>query len=388
MEKKKFQTLNVLSISAGHLFHDIYSSFTAPILPLLIQRFSMSYSLAALLTLFQQIPNLLNPFLGIWADRVNVRIFIIIAPAITGIAMSLLGASPGYVFAAILLLVAGIGSSFFHVPTPVMIRQVSGDKLGKGMSWYMFGGEIARTLGPLIILGAISLWGAEGTYRLIPFGILASVILYFRLKTGDSVHATTSQNVTTGLWATFKEHLPLFLIIIGILTFRSILRVSITIFLPTYMEVIGVGWQKGTVYLSVVEIAAAAGTLFWGSISDKMGRRNALLIMTASAPFLMLGFLKSHGWMMILFLILMGFFLLGITPVLLALVQDRARVRQAFVNGLFMSISSESSSLASLVIGGLSDWVGIEQAFHIAAYLSPLAVPFVLMIKRSPKKVK
>ncbi len=243
------------------------------------------------------------------------------------------------------------------------------------MSFYMFGGEIARTLGPLIILGAISLWGMEGTYRLIPFGLAASVILYFRFKSSDIGKVTETLRGSPGLWTTFREHLPLFLVIIGILTFRAIMRVSITVFLPTYMEAIGEGWQKGTIYLSVVEISAAAGTLFWGSISDKIGRRNALLIITSVTPFLMFGFVESRGWLMVLFLILMGFFLLGITPILLALVQERARVRQAFINGIFMTVSFESSSSAVLVIGGLSDWVGIEQAFHIAAYMAPLAIP-------------
>ena len=50
------------------------------------------------------------------------------------------------------------------------------------MSFYMIGGEIARTLGPLIILGAISIWGLEGSIKLLPFAILASVIIYIKLK--------------------------------------------------------------------------------------------------------------------------------------------------------------------------------------------------------------
>ena len=46
----------------------------------------------------------------------------------------------------------------------------------------MLGGELARTLGPLIILAAISLWGFEHTYKLIPLSVGTSILLWFKLK--------------------------------------------------------------------------------------------------------------------------------------------------------------------------------------------------------------
>ena len=175
-EGKRFQFGNVLTISFGHLIHDIYTSFLAPILPLLIEKLSISYALAGFLTFVQRVPSLLNPFVGIIVDRVSVRYFVIVAPTIAAVSMSLLGAAPHYVVLVILLFVTGIGSALFHVPGPVMIKHVSGDRIGKGMSFFMFGGEIARTVGPLTILGAVSLWGLERTYKLIPLGVAASLV--------------------------------------------------------------------------------------------------------------------------------------------------------------------------------------------------------------------
>ena len=165
----QFQTSNVLTISIAHLVHDIYSSFLAPILPLLIEKLGISYSLAGLLSVLQRIPSLLNPIIGLIADKVSVRYFLVIAPALTATVMSLLGVTTHYTVLAILLFIMGLSAALFHVPGPVMIKHVSGDRIGKGMSFYMLGGELARTLGPLIILAAVSLWGLEGTYKLIPF---------------------------------------------------------------------------------------------------------------------------------------------------------------------------------------------------------------------------
>jgi MFS transporter, FSR family, fosmidomycin resistance protein len=179
---KKFESKNVITLSMAHLIHDTYSAFLAPMLPLLIDKLGITVLLAGLLDIVRKLPALANPFIGIMADRMSVRYFVILAPAITSIAMSLLGIAPTYIFLLILAFMAGVGSTIFHVPAPVMIKHVSHDQIGKGMSYYMLGGELARTIGPLMILGAISLWGLEGTYRLIPLGIIASIILYFRLR--------------------------------------------------------------------------------------------------------------------------------------------------------------------------------------------------------------
>ena len=112
------------------------------------------------------------------AEKMRMRYLIIISPALTGIAMSLIGVAPGYISCRFLLFVSGISSTLFHIPTPVMIRKISGKTIGRGMSYYMLGGELARTAGPMIIFGIISLWGIEGTYRMMPFGLIASA-LYF-----------------------------------------------------------------------------------------------------------------------------------------------------------------------------------------------------------------
>lgn len=180
--KNKFQQGKVISISFAHFVHDVYSSFLAPILPLLIDKFSLSLSFVSFLTIIQRLPSLINPLVGHIADKLPIRYILIAAPALTTTMMSFIGLMPNITMIVILLLTSGIGVSFFHVPAPVMIKHVSGSRIGKGISYFMLGGEIARSLGPLYILAGISLWGLEGTYRLLPLGLFASFLLYFKFK--------------------------------------------------------------------------------------------------------------------------------------------------------------------------------------------------------------
>ena len=177
-----FDSKKILAVSVCHFIHDVYSSFLAPLLPFLIEKFGLSLTQAGLLTTITQIPALLNPYIGKLADRISVRYFIILAPATTAIPMSLLGLAPSYGVLLILLFLTGISVSLFHVPAPVLVYRVSGGRTGRGMSLYMTGGELARTVGPIIIVAALSLFGFDGYYPVMIVGVCASAVMFFLFK--------------------------------------------------------------------------------------------------------------------------------------------------------------------------------------------------------------
>ncbi len=383
-DKNKFQTGNVVLISIAHTLHDIFSSFLAPILPLLIEKLNFSYSLAGLLTIFQRGPSLLNPVIGLIADKLPVRYLLIVSPAITAIVMSFLGLAPHYFVLVVLLLIMGISASLFHVPAPVMIRKIAGNKVGKAMSFFMLGGEFARSLGPLVILGAVSVWGLEGTWKLIPFGIAASVVLYFKLSKIKISEEFRKEKAESSIKATLKKYLPLFISITGVTFFNSIVKASMTYFLPTFITAKGESVWLGGISFSVLQFAGAIGTLASGTISDKIGRRTTLLIATIVSPVLMLLFIYAEGTFTFVLLILLGVFLFGTTPVMLAEINDLKSERPAFLNGIYMTINFGGGAITIMIIGALGDLFGLEESFLISAILGFAAIPFVF--KFSNKK--
>ncbi len=378
----KFRFLDVISISFGHFVHDVFSSFLAPILPLLIDKIGMSYSVAGLLTLAQRLPALFNPVVGLVADRISARYLLIFAPLITATSMSLLGLAPHYIYLFILLLIMGIGASMFHVPGPVIIRRVSGNRIGKGMSFFMFGGEVARSVGPMVILGAISLWGLEGTYRLIPFGAIASLVLYFRLKNMDLRTATEKKGNEIRVKQTIKEITPLFLTIGGITFFIALIKGTLTAFLPTFITSRGESLWAGGIALTSLQIAGAAGSFFAGTYSDKFGRKKVLLTVALISPFLMLAFNFLPALYSIPVLFLLGFFLFGSTPVILAIVNDNASATPSFINGIYITLNFGISGGAVLLIGFLADFISLQTTFKIISFAPLLALPFVFYLKK------
>lgn len=374
----------MISISISHLVHDIYSSFLAPILPLLIEKFGISYSLVSLLSFIQKTPNIINPFIGLLADKIQMRYMVIITPVITSISMSLLGVASSYIILAILLFVMGISSAFFHVPAPVMVKKSSGNQLGKGMSFYMIGGETARTLGPLIIVGAVSLWGLEGTWRLIPFSVLASGILFFKLrkiKVSDDIKKAERQ---TGIKETVKKYLSLFIVLSAFVFFRAFMRQGLSLFLPTYFtQIKGESFEFSGIIFAVFQFSGVFGVYFAGKLSDKLGRKTILLILSILSPVMMWFFLYSNGNFVIPFLILLGFFLIAQGPVLLAIINDINSDRPAFINSIYMTTNFVINAVVVIFVGILSDVFSLEIMFKFSAVFALGAIPFVFMI---PKK--
>ncbi len=383
---KKFQSTDVLLISLAHHIHDIYTSFLAPVQSIIIEKLSINYTLFGLLAVIQRIPNLFNPYMGILAERIRIRYLMIFAPAVTAVSMSLIGLAPTYSFLAILMLVSGISSSMFHVPTPVMVNHISGDKTGRGMSYYMVGGELARTLGPIIIIGATDLWGFEGTFRLLPMGIASTIILYLRFRhidlRKDFPHDEKKKHIYGKV---FRKFLPTLLLIIGISLTRGFMKSCLTYYLPGYMKDAGHSiWIQG-IALSVVYLSGTAGTLFSGTLSDYIGRKKTLLIFAVVSPLLMLLFIFLGKQFTFPLLVLIGFFLLAPTPVFLALIHNFKTDHLPFVNGLYMTSNFLVSSITTLITGYAFDTLGNVLTFKLAAFFAFASIPIVLLLKEKGK---
>jgi FSR family fosmidomycin resistance protein-like MFS transporter len=376
-----FKTGKILALSVAHFVHDVYSSFLAPLLPLLIEKLSMSLTQAGFLSSVMQIPALLNPYIGVLADRISVRYFVILAPAMTAVPMSLIGLAPGYGVLLILLFITGISVSVFHVPSPVMVADLSAARKGRGMSFFMTGGELARTVGPLVAVAAVSLFGLEDFYPVMIFGLLSSVWLYFKFR-NIPVQRVGSRRKLSVL-ETWRSLRHVLLPLTAILVTRGFMHASMTAFLPTYIKMeTGNLWLAG-IALTLFEAAGVAGVLTAGSISDWFGRRKTLLASLLGAPLFLFLFTLTGGWLRVAALLVVGFSLLSTTPVMLALVQENARHSPAAANGLFMMISFIARSAVVVVVGFIADRIGLNAAYLISAAMGLVGIPFVLML---PKK--
>ena len=379
-EAERFQMDGVLTISAGHAVHDTYTAFLAPLLPAFIANLALSKTEAGLLSVFMQGPSLLQPFIGHLADRVSLRYRVILAPSVTAAMMSLLGMAPGYGMLALFLMVAGLSSASLHAVAPVIAGNLSGRSLGRGMGFWMVGGELGRTLGPILIVSAVRLLGLEGTPWLMIGGFLASAILYVRLKDVPTQPTNAGQGLP---WRQALRSMgPLLLPLAGIIVARSFMTRSLTTYLPTFLSEEGADLWLAGASLSLLEAGGVVGALLGGTMSDRLGRRLVLFISMLTTPFLMFAFLTTDGWLKFPLLLVMGFTALSVTPVIMALVQESFPENRALANGVYMSFSFILGSAVVVVLGAMGDLFGLRLAFTASAVITLLGVPLILLLPR------
>ena len=374
----KFQWGGVLLISFCHLVHDVYSSFLSPLLPLLVEKLSINLTQAGLLGTIVQLPSLLNPFIGKWADKGDkARIFIALGPLLTSVPMSLLGLAPTYSVVILILLVVGISTSLFHVPSPVMVGKLSGYRKGLGMSLFMIGGEFSRTIGPLTAVWAVSRWGLEGYYPIMIVGIVSSIMIYMRFR---NIPVTIINNKPVSLRESYNEIKHVMKPLTFILFSRGFMHGSLATFLPIYIkQETGSLWLAGTA-LALYEGSGVMGIFAAGPLSDRVGRNRILGFQLMSAPFFLFLFIALNGWMKSASLMLTGFTLLSTTPVMLAMIQEHAQKNPSAANGFYMMISFIARSAVVVLVGFCGDLVGLKITYFISAFMGIAGIPFLFML--------
>lgn len=397
---KKFNFASVSVASFAHFVHDIFSHFLSPVLPIIISALGINYSQAGLLSVFHRAPSFLNPVIGQYSSDKPLHLIMSVAIVVTASVMCFITVAPTYVVLCLLIFCMGISSSFFHVTAPVVIRKYSGWRIGTGMSFFMVGGEVARGVGPVLILTAISLWGIGKVYYLIPLAVISAtaIFIYFAKKekkartvavdfgAGNNKASTVSEIAKLEKeesFLTIVSRMKLFFFsIFVIMIAKASIAAVLNAFLPAYLTSIGLSLWVSGIALTVLQISAAVGTAIAGPISDKFGKNNVLLVITALSPVLMFLFLFSSGFFTMILIAVTGFVAFASSPVVMAYVQEANSKNPTVSNSIYMMIDFATILCALLFTGVAGDFLGLKSGFILCGFISCFGFPFVILLRK------
>ena len=247
------------------------------------------------------------------------------------------------------------------------------------MGFFMVGGELGFSIGPLLVVATIGYLTLSGLPWLMTLGILASFILYFRLKRVSTIrHIENKSSLPVRQVLT---ELPALLVpIISVVFITGFLSANVVNYLPTFMASEGATFSLAGVSLSVVEMSATVGVLLMGLFSDRLGHRNVAVGGIVGSVLFSAGFLWTHGWLQLLMLVGVGLTIFIPNPAFLAMIQTRFQYNRSLVNGIYMSSSFILRSAVVVIVGYLADRYGLRPVFGWSAAASLLAVPVMLLL--------
>ena len=356
-------------LALGHFVTDLYPAFLAPLLPLLIDKFHISFTSASLLAMVLSLSgSMTQPLFGLLFDRLGGRLMIILGPVVGSLSLSFIGLAPHYSFLIILLILGGLGISSYHPEGAALTASLSGRRRTWGMSIFMLGGNLGYSLGPLLILMIVTGLGLEWTFLASLPGIGMAWLLYKHAPVVEKAPTMASASGGT-IESSLKGWSFSFGVLFSVVVLRVTAVLSLITFLPMVQKLRGFSLVAAGSSNTVLLACGAMGGVIGGYLADRVGRKNIILtsfILTVPA---FLAFYYWKGPISFLILGLLGFLLFSSEPSCIVLAQEMAPQKARTASGLIMGMAWGLAGWGVLGTGALADVIGIEEALRFLLLL-------------------
>jgi len=370
-------------ILLSHAVVDSCQNILPVVLPLLRDRFGLSYSqvglAAALLTISS---SLIQPVFGWMSDRWGTQWFLPAGIVWTGMLMGMVGLVPNYWTLLLVLVLTGVGTAAFHPVAAMAAAHAARNQRGLGMSFFSVGGNLGFALGPILMTWILLLgFGLQGTTLLILPGLVAAgfVHVYRREIEVPFVKAKERHR---------QERAPIpwpkLSALCGLITLRSWGYSGLIIFLPLFLREQGIDLSVAGRALFVFLFFGALGGMLGGHLSDRVGRKQVIATSLLTFPFLMAAALALSGPSRWILLAVAGMALLASFSVTVVFAQELLPQHLGLASGLTLGLAFGAGGLGVGMSGLMADLLGLRTSVWMLVILPGLAGLVALKL-RSPR---
>ena len=367
------------ALSAGHLAVDFAGGALPALIPFLVSKFDLSYTLAAVLVLAAAISgSIVQPLFGLWSDRRGAIWLLPAGVATGGIGIALAAAAPAYWLAVLFVTLSGLGTAAYHPEGSKFAAYVSGRRRASGMSLFSIGGNLGFGLGALATTPLVVALGLDGGLLLaVPCVAVAVVLLSLAPYLLRFVPEREARAQTAG--ADDRRSLALLLTLIA---FRSLAWYGLLTFVPLWEVSLGHSKAHGNHLLALMLLAGGVGTLAAGPIADRIGLRTVLLVANVAICPLMLVFVLVGGVPGAVALALVGVAVIGTFGITMVMSQQYLPRHLGMASGLSIGFSIGLGGVAAVILGAIADSIDLRTALFVSSAAPIAAVLLTLMLPR------
>jgi FSR family fosmidomycin resistance protein-like MFS transporter len=352
-------------LAAGHFGTDFANGTVPALLPFLVDRFDLSYTLAGALILSSALSSsVVQPLFGLWSDRRGGIWLLSGGVAVAGVGIALASDAPSYPLVLALVFVSGLGVAAFHPEGSKFASYVSGRRRASGMSAFSIGGNLGFALGPTVATPLIVWFGLAGGLLLaIPCLVIAAALVALTPFLRSFVPTAEVRRAA----AAGEDDYRALGLLLGVIAFRSLAWFGLIAFVPLWEVSLGHSKAHGNHLLSLMLLAGGIGTIVAGPAADRVGRRPVLLVSTAATAPLILVFVTVGGAAGALALAGVGICVIGTFGVTMVMSQEYLPRHIGMASGLSIGLSIGIGGIAAVGLGAIADAIDLRSALYVCA---------------------
>jgi FSR family fosmidomycin resistance protein-like MFS transporter len=374
----------IFAVSFCHLLNDMMQSLLPAIYPTLKQSFHLSFAQIGFLTLaFQLTASLLQPVVGIIADRRPMPFSLPGGAVFTLTGLLLLGLAQNYAMTVFAACVVGLGSSVFHPECSRVARMAAGPRPGLAQALFQVGGNIGSAAGPLLAAVVVATYGHTSiawcaAIALISILVLGRVGWWYKTVGLARIRSAAAAIAAAGLpRSTVVRAIAVLLVLIFS---KFVYLASLSSYYTFYLiHHFNLSVRSAQLHLFVFLASVAVGTMCGGPIGDRWGRKPLIWVSILGVlPFTLLLPYADLTWTTVLSVVI-GIVLASAFPAIVVYGQELIPGRVGLIAGLFFGFSFGMGGLGAALIGVVADLKGIDFVYRLCSFLPVLGMLAVLL---------
>ena len=370
----------IFALTLIHFTGDFYASFVSPLLPVFVDKFSLTLTQVGLITgISRLLAFVVQPSVGYIADRYRTRLFVLGGLFLAVVFVPLVGIAPGFFVLIGFISLGAIGQAMYHPPCAGMVSTYAGRHFGLAMSIFSLGGTMAFGVGPLFITHFVLFYGLEASPLTMVIG-LALMVFLFRLvplpKGEGLAHLGFVGSLKEALGAVWKSIVLIWVVMV----LRSFAGQSFMTFIPVLYASEGHSLVSIGTIVALFTVAGAISGLLAGHLSDRVGYKPVFFASHSLATLCLALLLFLRGDWVYFCAFWAGFFVLATLPLGVAMAQELAPKGRSMVSSLMMGLAFGTGGMMTPLTGKLADVFSIRPVLTLLALIPLLTTGLIALL--------